>query len=71
MAFDVLEEKSRASSAHLADTVGDFGDFEDGVDFGADLFQFTSAVERSDPGAQIIVGQRFLRLGNVRLYGLT
>ncbi len=35
MAFEVLEEQSGA--AGFADAVGDFGDFEDGIYFGADL----------------------------------
>ena len=48
MAFDVLEQQSGTagrgrpasiiSAWHLADAVGDFGDFQDGVDFGSDFF---------------------------------
>ena len=69
MAFDVLEKQSWAagqgpasivSAWHLADAVGDFGDLQDGVDFGTDLFQFAGAVERGDPITQVIVGQGFL-----------
>jgi hypothetical protein len=47
MAFDVLEKQSWAagrgrpasivSAWHLADAVGDFGDLQDGVNFGTDF----------------------------------
>ena len=46
MAFDVLEEQRGAAGrgrlasivlGHLADAVGDFGDLQDGVDFGTDF----------------------------------
>jgi hypothetical protein len=43
---------------HLADAVGDFGDFEDGVDLGLNAFEFTGAVEGGDPLAKVIEGQR-------------
>ena len=39
MVLDVLEEERGAagfSSFRLADAVGDFGDFQDGVNFGLD-----------------------------------
>jgi hypothetical protein len=41
----------------FGDAVGDFGDLQDRVGFGANAFEFSSAVERSDPVAQIVVGQ--------------
>ena len=61
VAFDVLKQQRRPASSvpgglDLADAVGDLGDFEDGVGFGAD-FQFAGAVERRDPVAQVVVGQ--------------
>jgi hypothetical protein len=43
---------------HFADAVGDFGDFEDGVDFGLDAFEFAGAVEGGDPLAEVVEGQR-------------
>jgi hypothetical protein len=46
---------------HLADAVGDLGDFEDRVDFGFDAFEFAGAVEGGDPLAEVVEGQRFLQ----------
>jgi len=43
---------------HLADAVGNFGDFKDGINFGSDTFEFAGAVEGGDPLAKIIEGQR-------------
>jgi hypothetical protein len=43
---------------HLAHTVCDFGDFEDGVDFGLDAFEFAGEVKGGDPLAEVVEGQR-------------
>ncbi len=70
MAFDVLKEQrgtaGRGRPASItrltfADAVGDFGDFEYRVDFGANFFEFAGAVERGDPVTQVVVGQEFPR----------
>ena len=63
MAFDVLEEQSGAaglSGFRFADAVGDLGDFEDGIGFGLDAFEFAGAVEGGDPLAEVVEGQRIL-----------
>jgi hypothetical protein len=44
----------------FADAVGDFGDFQDGVDFGLDAFEFAGAVEGGDPLTEVVEGQRGL-----------
>src|ERR1700722_2558445 len=46
------------SDCAFADAVGDFCDFEDGVDFGLDALEFAGPVESCDPLAEVIVGQR-------------
>src|ERR1022692_2512126 len=38
----------------FADAVGDFCDFQDGVDFGLDAFEFAGAVEGGDPLAEVV-----------------
>lgn len=45
------------SSLAFAYAVGDFGNFEDGIDFGLDAFEFAGAVERGDPLAEVGKGQ--------------
>jgi hypothetical protein len=57
--FDVLKEQGGAAgrrslasitfASHLGDPVGDFSDFEDGINLGAYFFQFASAVQRGNP----------------------
>ena len=54
--LNVLEKQRRAAGialliAAFGNAIRDFRDFEDGVNFGADLFQFTSTVEGCDPVA--------------------
>jgi hypothetical protein len=44
---------------HFADAVGDFGDFQDGIDFGSDAFEFTGAVEGGDPLSEVVEGQKW------------
>ncbi len=44
--------------AAFGDAVGDFGDFENRVGFGLDAFELAGAVERRDPLAEIVEGQR-------------
>ena len=51
MAFDVLEEQRGppgvdAGSIIFADAIGDFGDFENGIDFGTEIF-FSSPARSS------------------------
>ena len=60
MVLYVLKEESGATGFagfRFADAVGDFGDFEDGVDFGLDALEFAGAVESGDPLAKVIEGQ--------------
>ena len=62
IALEVFEEERLAADTSLListlrNPVGDFGDFENRVGFGADAFQFAGAFERLDPVAQIVVGQ--------------
>ena len=47
----------------FADAVGDFGDLQDGIRFGADFLELAGAVEGGDPVTQVVVGQCLL--GNV------
>ncbi len=63
MSFDVLKKKGGSSSiafgiATLRDAVGDFSDLKDGVGFGLNALQLASAVERGDPLAKVVEGQR-------------
>ena len=53
IALDVLKKERRTTggNAGLADAVGNLGDFENGIDFGADFLQFAGAVERGNPVA--------------------
>ena len=83
MSLDAFEEECRAAGlpglartdsrgrlsphVHLTDPVGDFGDFQDGVDFGSDALEFTSAVERGDPLAEVVEGQSVLSGCDARL----
>ena len=73
-AFDIFKQQSRtagcvirlgggvfAGCADFADAVGDLGDFEVGRDLFADPLELAVFVEMSDPVAQIVVGQGFLR----------
>jgi len=48
---------------HFADAVGDFGGFQDGVDFSLDAFEFAGAVEGGDPLAEVVEGQKITLLG--------
>ena len=50
-------EDARRILPALAHAVGDLGDFEDWIYFGADFLQFAGAVERGDPVSQVVVGQ--------------
>ena len=48
----LLSPHGRDARAHiLADAVGDFGDLEDGIYFGADCLQFAGTFQSRDPGA--------------------
>lgn len=51
-----------SDSCTLADAVGDFCDFENGIDFGLDALKFAGAVEGSDPLAEVVEGQRVFSL---------
>ena len=70
MALDVLEKQRRAAGSAwqtrptLTYAVGNFSDFEDGIYFGANCFQFAGALQRRDPIPQIIVGQNLPPFGN-------
>jgi hypothetical protein len=58
--FYVLEKEGGATGLatfQFADAVGDFGDFENGIDLGLDAFEFAGAVERGDPLTEVIEGQ--------------
>ena len=57
MSLDVFEKQRRARFLHHP--VGDFGDFEDGIDFGADTLQFPGALQGFDPLANVVVGHGF------------
>jgi hypothetical protein len=48
---------------HFADAVGDFGNFQDGVDLCLDAFEFAGAVEGGDPLAEVVEGQKISLLG--------
>ena len=63
MALEVLEEQSRAALgafgiATLGDAVGDFGNLKNGIGFGLDALQLAGAIERGDPLAEVVEGQR-------------
>ncbi len=63
MAFDFLEKKRRPAArslgiAALRHAVGDFGNLENGVSFGLNALEFAGAVQRRDPLAKIVEGQR-------------
>jgi hypothetical protein len=74
MALEVLEEKSNTPTLPktgqgwgtrarpymaFAHTISYFGNFKDGINFGADTLQFAGAVERSNPLTQVFVGHEF------------
>jgi hypothetical protein len=63
MAFDILEKQGRATAgsrviAALGDAIGDFGNFQNRVDFGLNMLQLAGAVQRRDPLAEVVEGQR-------------
>jgi hypothetical protein len=41
----------------FADAIGDFRDFENGIDFGLDAFQFAGAVKSRNPLAEVVKRQ--------------
>jgi hypothetical protein len=43
---------------HFADSVGNFGDLKDRIDFGLNTLEFAGAVECGDPLAEVVEGQR-------------
>jgi hypothetical protein len=43
---------------HFGDAVGDFGDLKNGIGFGLDALQLAGAIERCDPLAEVVEGQR-------------
>ena len=65
MALDVFKKQSGAARLHGRDArahifthaVGNFSDFEDGINFSADRLEFAGALQRRDPIPQIFVGQ--------------
>ena len=64
MAFEVLEEQCGAAAstfgiATLGDAVSDFSNLKDRVGFGLNALELTGAVERCDPLAEVVEGQRF------------
>ena len=59
MSLEILkEEQGRAAGLALRNTISNLGDFENRIDFSANLLQFAGAVERRDPLTQVVVGQR-------------
>ena len=50
------------SISAFRNAIGNFGDFENRVRFGADALQFARTVERFDPVPQIVVGQNSSRM---------
>jgi hypothetical protein len=45
---------------HLRDAICDFGDFENGINFGLNALQLAGAVEGGDPLTEVVEGQGFL-----------
>jgi hypothetical protein len=43
---------------HLRDAVGDFRNFKNRVGFGLNALQLARAIERGDPLAEVVEGQR-------------
>ena len=65
-AFGLFEEQSRADAVWFAfwvagDALGDFGDFEDGIDFRADALEFAFFFELSDKLTQIAIRHSLLQ----------
>src|SRR5437660_766573 len=63
MAFDTLEKQGRATPsafrvATLGDTVGNLRDLKNWVGFGVDALELARAIERCDPLAEVVEGQR-------------
>src|SRR5260221_3200123 len=63
MAFDPLEKQGRTTPsafriAALGDTVGNFRDLKNWVGFGVDALELARAIERCDPLAEVVEGQR-------------
>ena len=63
MAFEILKKQRRAAAgalgiAALGHAVGDFGNFENRVGFGLDALELARAIERCDPLAEVVEGQR-------------
>ncbi len=63
MAFQVLEKQRGATRgalgiATLGDPVGDFGNLKNGIGFGLDALELARAIERCDPLAKVVEGQR-------------
>ncbi len=63
MALKILEKQRGATAgalrvATLGDAVGDFSDFENGISFRLNALEFTGAVKRRDPLAEVVEGQR-------------
>ena len=63
MSFEILKQQSRPAGVPLGvaafgDAVGDFRNLENRIGFGLDALQFAGAVERGDPLAEVVEGQR-------------
>jgi hypothetical protein len=43
---------------HFGDAIGDFGDLKNRVGFGLNALQLAGAIERGDPLAEVVEGQR-------------
>jgi hypothetical protein len=63
VALQVFKQKGRAtrsalSIATLGDTVGDLGNLKNRIGFGPDALELARAIERCDPLAEVVEGQR-------------
>ena len=61
VSLHVFKQQRRAAgfggaASGFGDAVGDLGDFEDGIYFGAHALQFARAVEGGDPISEVAIG---------------